>query len=153
MAKITVQIEANNLWDFRAVLRGLIEGTGTPDAEAAPETADAEPEPAKPARSKKAAESKQPEPATAPKSVAETQDAAPVPAAEEVKITHEDLRDAMQSLKASVSRRLVAEFSGKAPEDRPRLSDVPPEKYAGMMAEAKRLSQLPENIKQEKTDD
>lgn len=155
MAKVTVHIEAESPADFLTALRELIGGAGAPAAEALRETAAAAPEPAKPARNKKTADNKQPEP------VAETQDAAPAPVADPTppakekpaKITQEDLRDAMQSLKASISRQLVAEFSGKALEERPRLSDVPAEKYADMMAEAKRLSQLPENIKQEKTDD
>jgi hypothetical protein len=151
LAKVTVYIEADSPADFHIALQALIEGAGAPAAEVLPETAAVAPEPAKPARNKKTADNKQPEP------IAETQDAASAPAADTTtpakekpaQITREDLRDAMQSLKASITRQLVAEFSGKAPEERPRLSDVPAEKYADIMAEAKRLSQLPENLKQD----
>ncbi|MDR3565543.1 MAG: hypothetical protein P4N59_29465 [Negativicutes bacterium] len=151
MAKVTVNIEADSPADFHTALQALIGGAGAPAAEGLPETAAAAQEPAKPARNKKTADNKQPEP------VAETPDAAPVPAVDPTppakekptQIARDDLRDAMQTLKTLITRQLVAEFSGKALEERPRLSDVPTEKYADMMTEAKRLSQLPENIKQD----
>ncbi len=149
MAKITVYVESDNPADLRAALQELL--TGAPVVVGAPE-------PAKPAKPKKATESK-PEPVVAadpalaadpvePPAADPAPAPAPAPAAKEKKITHEDLREAMQPLKREVSLQLVAEFSGKAPEEKPKLSDVPAEKHAELLAEAQRLSQLPENVKQ-----
>lgn len=161
MAKISVHIEAETGADYRAALMQLVEGIGggvpinlpldLPKAEVDEAVKAA----AAKVKAKKAAESK-PEPATT--SVPETPteppaaDPAPVadpaPAAKEKKISLEDLRGAMQPLKREVSLQLVAEFSGKAPEEKSKLSDVPDEKRAELLAEARRLTQLPENVKQ-----
>lgn len=147
MAKIFVHIEADSTAEFHAALHGLL--AGSPVVEAAKpakpkKTAESKPEPdmaADPAPTAAPVEplTADPEPATAPD---------PAPVTKEKKITHEDLRDAMQPLKREISLQLVAEFSGKTPEEKPKLSDVPAEKHAELLAEAKRLAQLPENVKQ-----
>ncbi len=54
-------------------------------------------------------------------------------------------------LRGTVARQLVAEFSGNALE--PKLSDVPAEKHAELVAEVQRLAQLPENVKQGATNE
>lgn len=82
-----------------------------------------------------------------PESVVETRAADSASAAKEKKIKPEDLRAALQPLKSLISRQLIAEFCGKAPEERPKLSDVPAEKHAELVAEANRLAQQPENLK------
>ncbi|MDT8900044.1 hypothetical protein [Anaeroselena agilis] len=164
MAKITVHIEADSPSDYYATLQELIGGADAVVMQIKQEelAAALEPEKAKkttttetPAtapepKPKKTAENKAPEPTvatpTADLDPAPAPD--PTPATKEKKITHEDLRDAMQPLKREISLQLVAEFSGKTPEEKPKLSDVPAEKHAELLAEARRLAQLPENVKQ-----
>lgn len=149
MAKISVHIEADNPADLHTALLELMAGTSVSDA-------------AKTAKPKKAAAENKLNPAVVadPVTAAPVDDpfetpvavsapvADPAPPASEKMISHEDLRDAMQLLKSAVSRQLIAEFSGKAPEERPKLSDVPADKHSALLAEAKRLSQVPENVKQ-----
>ena len=160
MAKITFYIEAESPSDFSVALRELIAGAGAPVPTVAT-TVSVEvtkaPEPAKPARNKKATE---PEPVAAPaltaEPVAETQAATPAPAADPApvaketpaKITIPDLRKVMQALKAPVAFQLVVDFSGKAAEDKPKLTDIPEGKYLGLLDAARTLLSQPENLKQ-----
>jgi hypothetical protein len=152
VAKIAVHIEADNTADFRATLQELLSGAAT--------EAPAALEPVKPAKTKKAVEKKPPEPVdteeTAPIAAAPVAETQEVPAADPESATgktytQEELRKAIQVLRGTVARQLVAEFSGNALE--PKLSDVPAEKHAELVAEVQRLAQLPENVKQGATNE
>lgn len=98
MAKITVHIEADSPFDFRAALLGLIDGTGASAAAAI--------EPAKATKARKTAEGKTPESVAASESAAD-----PAPAADLLPATKEKRKSPWKTF-ARLSSRSNPRFHG-----------------------------------------
>jgi hypothetical protein len=143
VTKITVCIESDTATNLRSALRELLADTLAGQAAAEQPTA---PEPAKPAKSRKATDSK-----PAEESVADpATDQAPAAAKTYSQV---ELREAVQPLRGAVVRQLVAALCGKSVDGKLKLTDIPAEKHAEFMAEVQRLAQLPENVKQGATNE
>lgn len=139
MAKVYLNIEAENPADLHITLQeilagkgaGLVVNSGAPilvekpantkkSGKAVQETAAATPADAGAAADPNAgADEKQP-------------DTAPVENKQPEKVKVEDIRDALKALGSEKARALVAEFGGA------KLTEVPEEKHAELLAEAKK---------------
>lgn len=135
MAKVYLNIEAENPADLHITLQEILagKGAGLVVNSGAPILVE------KPANTKKSGKAAQETAAATPTDAgaaadpnAGEQQAAPVEDKQPVKVKVEDIRDAIKKLGSEKGRMLVAEFGGT------KLTDVPEEKLAELLAEAKK---------------